>query len=42
MIKLVIQIINNPEIFYGFKDYSPFNQEFLNNVGYIENNTEFI
>lgn len=33
---------NSPEIFYGFKDYTPFNQEFLNNVEYTENNTEFM
>ena len=33
---------NNTESFYGFKDYSSFNDDFLNNIGYTDINNEYM
>ena len=39
--KKVCNLVGNSEDFYGFKNYSPFNNAFLNVVGYYEGNGEF-
>jgi len=39
--KKVCDFVGNDQNFYGFKNYSPFNNAFLNVVGYYEGNKEF-